>query len=843
MEVTADGVPVGLGGPRQRCVLARLIAAREQVVSVDRLIEDVYAGAAPPAAHAAVQSYVSRLRRVLEPGRAAWARAGVLVASPPGYAVRLAAGAVDAWSFDDEARQAGQLSDPAAVHTRLSAALARWHGAAFEEFSGLPWADLEASRLAELRLTALEMRAEAALRLGHAAQLVADLERLTAEQPLREEGWRLLALALYQSGRQGDALAALRRVRELLAAELGVDPGPALRGLERDILAQESRLTATLAGPSIPVEAVVPVQARRGAEPTVPEGPAGDRDAQQRRLDDLPDAARTLLLQASVIGTEADVGVLAGIADAEESVLLDAIDSAVAAGLITEPAPGRIRFTHPLVRDTLYGSMSQLRRSRLHAQVAAVIERHDPADVSALAHHFTAAGSDPVTAARYCGLAAGQADLRLDYHEAARLRERAIELLDQAGAPNWGEPGADAGDRLELVLGLVRALSHDGQLALAHSLRWHAVRAAQRHGDPELLARVVTAVDVPRALFPNEDGEIARHLVSVAERLLGELPPGDHPLRCRVLTTLAIELEGAATERGAQAAAQAMAMARRLGDPDLLTMAFAGRWAQSYRSGGPGERLKMGAELLTVSGKPPTAQAVARGMLMAASCGIADFRAADWHAAEAERIAERYRLPTVETAVDMYRAMRTALNGDPAAAAERYRDVARQLRGFGLRLHGALVGAAATAALLITQDRTAELAAEPAVASLFPEAHALGLAVAGQAAEAHAVAGRAVPVSRDRGWLFQTSIRGLLGIAIDDRERAVSAYQALLPYAEQPAGADSIFVTLWPVAQILGDLARYLGLPDADAQYRKALAIGERSDVRSWCDAATRRLG
>jgi DNA-binding SARP family transcriptional activator len=819
MEVTADGVPVGLGGPRQRCVLARLIAAKGQVVSVDRLIEDVYAGEAPPAAHAAVQSYVSRLRRVLEPGRAAWGRAGVLVVSPPGYAVRFAAGAVDAWSFDDEASQAAQLSDPAAVHTRLSAALARWRGAAYEEFSGLPWADLEASRLAELRLTALETRADAALRLGHAAQIVADLERLTAEQPLREEGWRLLALALYQSGRQGDALAALRRVRELLAAELGVDPGPALRGLERDILTQESRLTAALAGPGIRAE------------------------AQQHQLDDLPDAARALLLRASVIGDEADVGVLADIADTEESALLDAIDSAVATGLITESAPGRIRFTHPLVRDTLYEGMSQLRRSRLHAQVAAAIERHDPGDVSALAHHFTAAGSDPVTAARYCGLAAGQAELRLDYHEAAKLRERAIELLDQVGAPDWGERGAEAGERLELVLGLVRALAHDGQLALAHSLRWHAVRAAQRHGDPELLARVVTAVDVPRALFPNEDGEIARQLVSVAERLLGDLPPGDHPLRCRLLTTLAIELEGVETARGDQAAAQAMAMARRLGDPDLLTMAFAGRWAQSYRSGGPGERLKMGAELLTVSGKPATAEAVARGMLMAASCGIADFRAADWHAAEAERIAKRYRLPTVETAVGMYRAMRTALNGDLSAAGERYRDVARQLSGFGLRLHGALVGAAATAALLIMQDRAAELAGEPAVAGLFPEAHALGLAAAGQAAEARAVAGQPVPLSHDRGWLFQTSIRGLLGVAIDDRERAVSAYRALLPCADQPAGADSILVTLWPVAQILGDLARYLGMPGADAHYRKALAIGERAGVRSWCAAATRRLG
>jgi DNA-binding SARP family transcriptional activator len=232
LEVTVDGVPASVGGPRQRCVLARLIAGHGQVVSADRLIEDLYADEAPARALAAVQSYVSHLRRALEPGHAAWDRAGVLAASPPGYALRLGHDMVDAWAFENEVHQAAGQDDPAAVHSRLSSALASWGGPAFQEFGGLPWADLEASRLDELRLTAIEMRADAALRLGRAAQMVANLDQLTAEHPLREEAWRLLALALYQSGRQGDALAALRRARARLAEELGVDPGPALRKLE-----------------------------------------------------------------------------------------------------------------------------------------------------------------------------------------------------------------------------------------------------------------------------------------------------------------------------------------------------------------------------------------------------------------------------------------------------------------------------------------------------------------------------------------------------------------------------------------------------------------------------------
>jgi hypothetical protein len=354
---------------------------------------------------------------------------------------------------------------------------------------------------------------------------------------------------------------------------------------------------------------------------------------------------------------------------------------------------------------------------------------------------------------------------------------------------------------------------------------------------------VVTALEVPRTPFFRENGETDRELVGVAERLLGELPAGDHPLRCRLLTTLAIELEDAETERGYQASAQAVAMARRLGDPALLTMALIGRWTQSFLCDGPGERLKIGSELLLVSGKQVTAEAVARGMLMAASCGIADFRAADWHAAEAARIAGRYQLPTIEAAVSMYRAMRTALNGDLVTAAERYRGAARQLGRFGLRVHGAAVDAVATSALLIMQDRTAEIAAQSSLAGLFPELYALGLAAAGHGAEARSVAGRPLPLPRDRMWLFLTGVRGLLGIAVDDRERARSAYDALLPYAAQPAGTESMLVPVWPTAQILGDLARHLGLPCADAHYRDALAIGERAGVQPWRDAATNRLG
>ena len=183
--------------------------------------------------------------------------------------------------------QAAGLDDPAAVHARLSAALAYWHGPAFQEFTGLPWADLEASRLAELRLAAIEHTRTRRCGWAVPRRLVASLDRLAAEHPLREEAWRLLALALYQSGRQGDALAALRRARARLAADLGVDPGPALRALEDGILAQAPHLSAPPAALPRRIRAGRPCAGRAILRPRSPQPYVG-RDAELSQVHGRP---------------------------------------------------------------------------------------------------------------------------------------------------------------------------------------------------------------------------------------------------------------------------------------------------------------------------------------------------------------------------------------------------------------------------------------------------------------------------------------------------------------------------------------------------------------------------
>ena len=243
-------------------VLARLLVAGGRAVPVTRLIDELWPGEPPAQALSTIQGYVSRLRRALEPGRAPREEAEVLVSAPPGYALRASPVQVDTWNFESAVKTNG---GPAEVWERLEAALALWRGPALAEFSDLPWAVSEAGRLEELRLIAIERRADAGLLLGHSGALVADLEAHASAHPLREEAWRLLALALYRNGRQGDALGALRRARLLLRDELGLDLGATLQRLEADMLAQAVHLDP-------------PAGTVRAAEPAARATPAEERE-------------------------------------------------------------------------------------------------------------------------------------------------------------------------------------------------------------------------------------------------------------------------------------------------------------------------------------------------------------------------------------------------------------------------------------------------------------------------------------------------------------------------------------------------------------------------------------
>ncbi len=250
--VTRGGEQVPLGGQGPRVLLALLLANVNRVVRADRIVEALWPGRPPASANKIVQTYISQLRRVLEPERGSgdWQ---VLRTRPDGYELAVAPEAIDARQLERALAQA-RTAEPAEAAQLLRKAFALWRGPAYEGIDR-PFAEFEARRLDEVRLTALERCLEAELELGQHRRVVGELEALVADNPLHEGLAELLMLALYRSGRQADALAVFMRTRQRLADELGIDPDPRLVRLHERILRHDEDLLnqhATAAAATVP---------------------------------------------------------------------------------------------------------------------------------------------------------------------------------------------------------------------------------------------------------------------------------------------------------------------------------------------------------------------------------------------------------------------------------------------------------------------------------------------------------------------------------------------------------------------------------------------------------------
>jgi DNA-binding SARP family transcriptional activator len=253
VEAVLDGCVLPLGGPRQRALLARLLVDANRVVSADRLTADLWE-APPQDAHGALQNQVSRLRKVL---------GDRLVTKAPGYLVRVEPGELDLDRFRSLVAEAGSTADLAARSRLLREADGLFRGTPLGDVEA-PFATSEAAALDELRLAAVEGRVDADLERGRHAELVPELGALVRAHPLRERLRGQQILALYRCGRQADALDAYRATKRMLDEELGLEPSPALRELERAILTQDESLAAaaTVADEQAPV--ALAEAARRG---------------------------------------------------------------------------------------------------------------------------------------------------------------------------------------------------------------------------------------------------------------------------------------------------------------------------------------------------------------------------------------------------------------------------------------------------------------------------------------------------------------------------------------------------------------------------------------------------
>jgi len=234
LEVREGDRSLPLGGAKQRALLALLLIDANRVVSRDRLIDELWGDRPPDTAVQTVQVYISRLRKLLGDER--------IETRAQGYALRAAPDELDVSRFEQLLEAARAAAEPARRAELARSALETFGGEPFADFRAEAFAQAEIARLAELRLEALEERIDADLELGRAAEVVTELEALARAEPQRERVHELLMLSLYRAGRQADALGVYRELRRTFSEELGIEPGPRLRSLERAILAHDPAL-------------------------------------------------------------------------------------------------------------------------------------------------------------------------------------------------------------------------------------------------------------------------------------------------------------------------------------------------------------------------------------------------------------------------------------------------------------------------------------------------------------------------------------------------------------------------------------------------------------------------
>ncbi len=1088
-------------------MLARLVAAKGAVVPVSQLVEDVWQGESSARSGATLQTILSSLRRVLEPDRPPRSESAVLVTTPPGYALRLPDECVDAWQFEALAASATAAmaeNQPQKALTALSDALSLWRGPSYSEFENYGWAATEVERLGELHRLVTENRAAAQITVGDYTQAILGLTVLTREYPLREEAWRLLTIALYRSGRQGDALAALGRGRAALRDQLGVDLGPVLQQLEADILAQEPNLAgppvtgqapagrelgpshdlaataahperrelfvgrewevenllgdaaaveagrpmiALLTGeagmgkttlateiashlkqrgwlttdghssenagapagwawagvlaklaqqappdpvtrqrlrPLLDVDAMAAIEedasqgrfllhcavadylrhlaerrpvlivlddlhwadeetlallthlpelltgarvlmlvlyrpgegerrvdnaigalarhvpdrielagldtqaiaklvggmnetevtvgaagliaARTGGNPLfvremsrmldlsvpiplVPALPAGIRDVLRQRIGKLPEGTRSVLRVAAVVGPDIDVELLCAACDIEPESAIAAIEETLAAGLLIETDEAQPRFAHALIRDTLLADISMVRRARIHARIADALERIKPHDSMMLAYHHTEADARSAETVHYSRTAAEISECKFAFARAARFWGQAILALES-------RPGGGGELRLELIVRRLRALALDGKILQARAYRAAVVREFRESADPDLLGRLIVAVDVPMFGAGRLHGGRCEDVLRAIENVLKRLSEEDSELRVRLLTALALELHGESGERGAEASIEAIAAARRLGRPDILAVSLHGRYFYTFRyDDGLHERREIGLELLAMADETPIGvyETFAHSALALTAFGRLELPESELHMKRARALAQQNDLRLMIPLDQWHQARLRAVTGDYAGAERLFMESIRSdhdATAWDNDKEFQSLAWLAIVCLRIVEGRIGELTEllgemwdKYKPLGITASCYALALAASDRASEARSVVAQASPIRRDYFYDTAVSMRALVTLALEDRAGAAETYGLLLPYRSMLVGGNFHAVVLGPVDQLLGDLARFLGEWDtAAAHYAEAERVAAKVGADQWIEQARSSL-
>ncbi|MFD3557356.1 BTAD domain-containing putative transcriptional regulator [Streptomyces goshikiensis] len=1115
MDVQVGGQRVAVGRRQQRTVLGILLVARGRSVTRDRLVDVLWPERAPAKPLASLHSYVSNLRRILEPERPVRTPARLLVSSPQGYALQLPDDAVDARRFEAAVRRARSVSF-AQAGPLLDQALGLWRGEAYAEWGPESWAGAEIARLDELLLMAQESAMESRLGDGRPHEVVPAAEAHVRRHPLREEGWRLLALGLWATGRQADALAALRRAAAVWVEELGLDLGAGLVELERAILSGDlgvlsaaapaplntavtlltppadtalavSPSVAAAAGDAAPTAPAAPAAAVPGASadrpaptryphpfvgrrreldvleeaaraglrggavalvageggagktallthfgaslrsqgwmvvsgrcpddagvpaawawaealgelaqtfPPDPLGPlpalidplnvtaaphgdatagrfrlhtaftrwlatsaarrslavfiddiheadeetlallgraagiegvpllvvaayrpghaddrlaplmaalarrapfrivlrgleapevatlvrslcgrdvgedivaalaertggnpffvgesarlltgteAGDaaagvpdgiRDVVRRRLARLPRAAADLLRLAAVAGSETHVALLGEASGLPAAAVVDVLEVCIADGILTESPPGHVSFAHPLVRDTVYGDLTGLRRGLLHGRLADALALLRPDDLPALAAHFTRSG-DPAKARQAVGFALRAAELA----EHRYAHDVSVDLIHQALDAAELIP-ASTDERSERAVGLLGALLRAhvraGSGDAAIQTRHRALAVAEQAGRSDLAVAAFTSWTEPTPWLTRGHQTVDQHVVDTLDRLVvrPDLPPAD---LARLLQAQVDELPQATDGRARSAAERQLALARTTGDPVLLAAALTTMTkllpheAQAARCGPAVAELRA----LVKKHDLPAYRWVCEQVDATVSAIGNDAEAVERHARTGLAVARRYRMPEAEAASLSTLAMLAHARGRFAEAENLYEQVRERLerhnapRAADLHARGLIT-------IRLSQGRVAEI--EPLARTVATawgtrggEALALVLALQGRIEEARAVRFDPEP-AKDHFYGVRLGARTRLACLLADTEAAAALIPHLHSVRDQFGSAATTAFCTRPLGLALGEAHALLGnVPAARSAFEEAGEV-----ARAW---------
>jgi DNA-binding SARP family transcriptional activator len=571
--------------------------------------------------------------------------------------------------------------------------------------------------------------------------------------------------------------------------------------------------------------------------------PDGVREVTARRLRRLGAESRQTLQVAAVIGREFDYDVLAAVAPVDGDDVIAALEEGVEARVLREAGRvGRYAFTHALVRATLYDGLSQLRRARLHGRVGEAIARLRSADLDPhlpqLAHHFEQAApvEQPERAIDFALAAARRADRLLAWEEAAQHYRAALRARELAGAVEDRVRG-------ELLLALGASQDRAGSEEAARETFLAAAATARVLGDSALLGRAALGFAGQWSVL----GRVDEARLALLEEALAALGGEDSPLRARLLARLALELYYAGEpERRLELSEQAVALARRLGDPRTLAACLDARHYALWRPENVHERLEVAAELRRVAEQTgdPELELEGAGWTVVDLLELGDVQGADIQIAAATKLAEALQRPIWLWWTSLLHCTRAQLAGR-FDDAERLATETLEIGRHGQAENAVNYYAQAMFNIRREQGRLAEV--EPSVRrfiELYPAVPAWRAALAllllelGRVGEAKAEFDALADFSsvpRDANWLIAVTLLAEVCGALGDGERAAVLYELLKPYAGRTVVVGRAATCNGSASRLLGILATVLRSWElAEGHFLDALGTHERMGARPW---------